>query len=73
MARWSIPIPVLDPLFDAQVLAWRETFHFGRHPLASNPESTLSPPSKLVHAHARSRSRQVQEGASRNGRPNTAG
>lgn len=73
MAHWSLPIPGLDPLYDLQLKEWRRTFDFGGHRLASNPESTLSPLSSWAHAHARNRSRQVEEEASRNGRPNTAG
>lgn len=72
MARWSIPIPVLDPLYDRQVLAWREAFDFGR---SSEREPAAGPPLRpwdLTHADARSRPRQAPPRASRDGRSKRA-
>lgn len=43
MARWSIPIPVLDPLYDRQVLAWRRTFDFRRSREGQPPDGRSLP------------------------------
>lgn len=59
MARWSIPIPGLDPLYDRQVLTWRAAFDFGwsreREPALGRSLRPLD----STHAMARSRPRQV--------------
>lgn len=68
MARFIIPIPGLDPLYDRQVLVWRRTFDFGRSrdPDAADGASLRS--RDWTHPMTRSRPGQVPLGASRDGR-----
>lgn len=62
MARFILPIPGLDPLYDAQLQAWREEF-FG-WPSGPNSERTLSPPLESVHANAHTARGKAPEAAS---------